>query len=97
MIHAETSLEELIKGTSTTPELSGLQISLMENGALSEEFALGFAQVEEESPFLLDTKHKIRVASISKLAVSIGILRLVEAGNLSLDEDIGVFLKRRFH
>ena len=96
MIHAETSLEELIQGTSTTPELSGLQISLMENGTLSEEFALGFAQVEGEAPILLDIEHKIRVASISKLAVSIGILRLVEAGNLSLDEDIGVFLKRRF-
>ena len=77
MIHAETSLEELIQGTSTTPELSGLQISLMENGTLSEEFALGFAQVEGEAPILLDTTHKIRVASISKLAVSIGILRLV--------------------
>ena len=95
-IHADTSLEGLIKGTPVTPELSGLQISLMEDGALSEEFALGFAEVEGEAPSALGIKHKIRVASISKLAVSIGILRLVEANRLSLDEEIGIFLKRRF-
>ena len=35
-----------------------------------------------------------RIASISKLVVAIGALRLVEAGTLSLDEDIGARLGR---
>lgn len=34
----------------------------------------------------------VRIASISKLVVAIGVLRLVEAGRLDLDRDVGTYL-----
>src|SRR5690606_16154502 len=37
---------------------------------------------------LVTTDDPVRVASISKLVVAIGVLRLVEQGQLSLDDDV---------
>jgi CubicO group peptidase (beta-lactamase class C family) len=36
--------------------------------------------------------HPVRIASISKLAVALGVLRLVEAGRLDLDRDVSDYL-----
>ncbi len=89
---AETRLEALLEGTTITPPLSGLQVSLMERGRQTEHFALGFAQLAEPGPVPLRTDHKVRVASISKLVVAVGVMRLVDAGRLDLDADVSGYL-----
>ena len=48
MIHAEIWLEELIQGTSTTPELSGLQISLMETENYQKSLRSGSRKSKEK-------------------------------------------------
>lgn len=86
-------LEALVPGTATTPALSGLQVSLMKSGEQTTSYAYGFAQRREGAEVTdLTTAHKIRVASISKLVVALGVMTLVEDGRLNLDEDASVYL-----
>ena len=89
---ANDFLESLVKGTPVTPALSGLQVSLMRKGSLWKEFALGDALVTPRQERALRTDHKVRVASISKLLVAIGVLQLVEARQLDLDQEAAKFL-----
>ncbi len=89
---AQFSLPELLKGTGVTPELSGLQVSLIEPGKHTQSFALGFAQRDEDKLTLLRPDHKLRIASISKLVVAIGVMRLVDSGKLNLDADVSEYL-----
>jgi CubicO group peptidase (beta-lactamase class C family) len=46
----------------------------------------GSGELRREQPFSLDAP--VRVASISKLALAVGLMRLVEAGRADLDEDV---------
>lgn len=81
-------LHSLLAGTTHTPPLSGLQLSLMRAGGTGESLALGMAQQGADGPVPLSRAHKVRVASISKLAVAVGVLRLVERDLLDLDADV---------
>ncbi|MEM9397583.1 MAG: serine hydrolase domain-containing protein [Pseudomonadota bacterium] len=89
---ADARLAALMQGGDLTPALSGLQVSLMERGRLEESFAFGFAQLRDDGAVPLRTDHKVRVASISKLVVAIGVMQLVEASLLDLDEDVSRYL-----
>jgi len=89
---ADAKLAELIEGTKATPELSGLQVSVMEDGAIITSYAFGFAKITESGSEPLHTGHKLRVASISKLLVAIGIMQLVDSGGLDLDRDASDYL-----
>lgn len=88
----DTRLEAIAGGTELTPALSGLQISLMREGEPAESYAFGFAQRPSDKPEPLRQDHKVRVASISKLVLAIGIMRLVDNGQLRLDTDVSQYL-----
>ncbi|MEL7023818.1 MAG: serine hydrolase domain-containing protein [Pseudomonadota bacterium] len=89
---ADTRIAELSNGTDVTPPLSGIQISLLESGRPAESIATGFAQLEVDGSIPLRADHKVRIASISKLVVAIGVMRLVESGQLGLDTDVSEYL-----
>lgn len=89
---ADSKLTDLVIGTESTPALSGLQVSVMRNGEVFESHAFGFAQIEEPASVALRTDHKLRVASISKLVVAIGVMQLVDANKLNLDQDVSDYL-----
>ncbi|MEM9386508.1 MAG: serine hydrolase domain-containing protein [Pseudomonadota bacterium] len=89
---AQPRLVELVDGTDLTAPLAGLQVSLMENGRAAEGWALGFASLGPMGTDPMRRDHKIRVASISKLVVAIGLMKLVEAGKLDLDADVSEYL-----
>ena len=92
LAQADDRLEQLLEGTTTTPALSGLQISLMEAGKPTDAIALGFAQRTVSGVERLQVHHKVRIASISKLVVALGVMRLVEREQLSLDADVSNYL-----
>ena len=92
LTQADDRLEQLLDGTATTPALSGLQISIMEAGKPTDAIALGFAQRTANGAEPLRVDHKIRIASISKLVVALGVMRLVERDQLSLDTDVSSYL-----
>ncbi len=62
-----------------------VRVAFDRNGETSVQ-AEGFANVATQRALTADDP--VRIASISKLAVSIGVLRLVEEGKLLLDEDV---------
>ncbi|WP_439100391.1 serine hydrolase domain-containing protein [Congregibacter sp.] len=87
-----SKLETLLEGTSVSPALSGLQISLLKGGEATEGYALGFAQITSGVKQPLRRNHKTRIASISKLVVALGVMQLVDAGKLDLDRDLSDYL-----
>lgn len=64
----------------------GLQVAVVENGAVTDTYAYGWA-TKDTDPMTAD--HKLRVASISKVAVGLSAMILKEEGTVSLDAGIG--------
>ena len=91
-VSADTKLTLLLKGTSVTPALSGIQVAILERGRVTESYAYGFAQRQDKGIESLRIDHNIRVASISKLLVAIGVMRLVDQGQISLEQDVSKYL-----
>ena len=89
---ADDRLDTLVSGTEVTPPISGLQIAVIENGEVSRRFAMGLVGDRNGRPTRLNHRHKIRVASISKLVVAIGVMRLVEQEKVDLDADVSGYL-----
>ena len=89
---ADDRLHALVSGTDVTPPISGLQIAVIDNGEVSQRFAMGLVGDPDGRPTRLNHNHKIRVASISKLVVAIGVMRLVEEAKVSLDTDVSDYL-----
>ncbi|MDE7221341.1 MAG: serine hydrolase [Oscillospiraceae bacterium] len=66
----------------------GLQVAVVEDGEVTDAFACGWA-VKDSVP--MTPEHKIRSASITKVAVGIAAMILREEGIVSLDESIGSY------
>ena len=64
----------------------GLQIAVIKNGVITGAYVYGDA-VRGSTPMTIDTK--IRVASVSKVILTMAIMRLCELGLLDIDADIG--------
>ncbi len=50
----------------------------------------GYADLETMRPLTVDDP--VRIASVSKLVVALGVMRLAEAGTIDLDEDVSEYL-----
>lgn len=88
---------ETLEAILHTPqhELSGLATVALKQGELVYEGYFGRRFIDSENPthdLPVDAQTKFRVASISKIAVSLAMMRLVEQGKLDLDRDIGDYL-----
>lgn len=82
--HEETQL--LIDATAAKYGAVGLQVVVVENGRLVDTYAYGWATQNQTA---MTPDHKIRVASISKVAVGVAAMLLREQGIIDLDDDIG--------
>lgn len=79
----------LLSGSETTPAVSGIQIVNIRQGEITCSMAFGVAQQSGTAgEALISTDHKVRVASISKLAVGMAIMKLAEDGKLDLEADV---------
>ena len=72
-------------------EVNAVSIAVVKNYKIEWVKAYGFADVSEKRP--TTTKTLFQAASISKSFNSLGVLKLVEAKKLNLDQDINTFLK----
>lgn len=87
---AAAPLPDLVAGRDArAPALAGLAVVVADRKGVRRAEAWGEAVVGER-PLAPDTP--MRVASISKLVVAIGVMRLVEAGTLDLDSDVSRWL-----
>lgn len=73
-------------------KVPGMAIAVLENGAPIYIKGLGFADVANKVETTANTAYNI--GSISKLFTAWGVMKLVENGNLSLDDPVEKYLKR---
>jgi len=66
----------------------GVQVAVVENGKVTFSYAYGWATVNTDR---MTIDHKLRVASISKVAVGLTAMLLREQGVIDLDESIGTY------
>lgn len=71
------------------PVIGWARVAFDANGITRTE-AGGYADLATMRPMTVDDP--VRVASVSKLVVALGVLRLVEAGTLDLDADVSDYL-----
>jgi len=75
--------------------LSGLAVLAIRDGAVVYEGQFGLARIDTAGTGSTRavTPHTLfRIASISKMMTTFGLMKLVEEGKLALDEDIGTYL-----
>lgn len=72
------------------PRLVGVSVGLWRDGRVLDDVCIGWADREQSLPLRPDTIH--RAFSNSKLMTSVLALRLVDAGQLALDEPVSTWL-----
>ena len=71
--------------------LSGLAVEAIKDGEVAYSFAIGNRYIDpkdESKNKEFTTDSKLRIASVSKTFVAVGIMQLYEQGKIDLDEDI---------
>ena len=81
-------IQLLIDAAASRYGAIGLQVAVVENGRLTDAYAYGWA-TRDSVPMTPD--HKLRVASLSKVAVGLTAMLLREEGIIGLDDDIGPY------
>ena len=71
-------------------QVPGLGVIVFKNGQTVYENFFGKRELDKNLPVTKDTR--LRVASISKMFTMFGIIQLVEAGKIDLDEDVSTYL-----
>lgn len=88
---AAEPLADLVAGrTPATSGLAGLVVVVADRQGVVRAQAFGAARIDPARALAPDTP--LRVASVSKAVVAIGVMRLVEAGRLDLDSDVSRWL-----
>lgn len=82
-------MEEL-KELMNKYKYSGINVLLFDKDKLLESTSLGYASLENKEP--LDLNSIFRIASISKVIIALGIMKLVEEGKININEDISQYL-----
>lgn len=86
---AADPLQALVDGQpGVSPGFSGLAAVVVDRGGERRAEARGLAIVDPAAARPMSVDAPVRVASVSKLVTTLGVLRLVEAGRLDLDRDV---------
>lgn len=90
-------LQALVDGQAgVSPGLSGLAAVVVDRAGERRAEARGLAVIDPAASRAMTVDAPLRVASVSKLVTTLGVLRLVEQGRLDLDRDVSDYLGWRF-
>lgn len=81
-------IQEFVDATAAKYGAIGLQVAVVESGVVTDTYAYGWA-TRGSDPMTAD--HKMRVASLTKVAVGMAAMLLREQGVIDLDESIGTY------
>ena len=84
-------LDSYVHDLLETNHLPGLSLAIIQSNQIVRVAAYGFADRESRTPVTTNTL--FQAGSISKPVSTLGALRLVELGQLSLDEDVNAKLR----
>ena len=85
------ALDSYVHNLLETNRLPGLSLAIIQSNQMVKAAAYGLADKETKTP--VSTNTLFQAASISKPLASLGVLRLVDLKQLSLDEDVNTKLK----
>jgi len=92
----DRALEKLVKGKGPSDPIAAAALAVMVDGELVYAGAAGCAEFEpkrhQPCRRAFSPETKFRVASISKMALALGVRRLVEDGKIDLDRDASDYL-----
>ena len=81
-------IQEKVEAIAAKYGAMGMQVAVVEDGVVTDSFACGWA-LRDAVPMTAD--HKIRSASLTKVAVGMAAMILREEGVVDLDESIGTY------
>lgn len=81
-------IQALVDSVASKYGAIGLQVAVIEGGAVTDTYTYGWAT---KGSAAMTPEHKIRVASITKVAVGMAAMILREDGIVDLDESIGTY------
>ena len=84
-IDNHTAIQSTIDSVAAKYGAVGVQVAVIENGTVTDTFEYGWATKNTDK---MTVHHKIRTASITKVAIGTGVQLLRENGIIGLDEDI---------
>ena len=83
---ALTSLDNHINRFMDRWGIVGASVALVKDGKLL--YAKGFGYANQEQQEEVQPEHLFRVASVSKLITAVAVMKLVEEGSISLDDQV---------
>lgn len=83
-------LDDFISSRLDVIGVPGLAAGVVKNGKLTWSKAYGSADVDTGAP--LTVEHLMRLSDVSETVLAIAVMQQVEAGKLSLDEDVSKYL-----
>lgn len=86
----EEIIPENLRALAEKYSVTGMSAVVIENGQISHVYSYGVRNIETGELFNSDSV--LRVASVSGLVSSIGVMKLTDEGILNLDEPIGNYL-----
>ena len=89
---AETSADvrAALSGFAEQFQLPGVSLTVIEEGEIVEDAAIGFADLELKVPMRTDTLN--RIGSISKTMTAAAALKMVASGQIDLDREVSAYL-----
>ena len=85
-VAALAGMDSIIVRFMRKNELNGLQLAVMRNDSLL--YAKGYGYADAEKGVKMQPTHIMRVASVSKLITAVAMMKLVDAGKVSLDSRV---------
>ena len=86
----EEVLPDSLRTIAEKYSVTGMSAIVIENGQISHAYSYGVRNMETGDPF--NSASVLRVASVSGLISSIGVMKLADEGIIDLDEPIGNYL-----
>ncbi len=80
----------LLTVAASPPPPAAVAVHFDRDGTVETRVVVGMADRQSGRP--LSPDDPVRIASVSKLVVALGVMRLVEAGRLDLDRDVSAYL-----
>lgn len=84
------NFEEMANETCLKEKMIGMACLYTDKDKIINSFTYGKSNLEKDKKMSLDTIY--RIASVSKIIVALGIMKLVEEGKLDIHEDISKYL-----
>lgn len=82
------AIQAAVEAAAAKYKARGVQVAVVENGVVTDTYATGWATINADP---MTAEHKMRVASISKVAVGMTAMLLREQGIINLDDSIGPY------